>query len=267
MTETNYGYLKTTPLVSPIDNPPQHPEKALIAVPNSVRGESLVFTFFEPSYFEDYCRDLSCKYTHPATHETISFRMPKIFETISIIAPDSQLSEQLDRLSPYIWNMLRRGGFHAGVLVETPLGIFTNTTQTDESILEGMLRKAKSRDEIYFINESVAFVPRKDLVEISPYEFEKTPLAKALEHKIDTQAPFLNKLTKAYLGVHVRGFGEPLSVDNINGVTNPVVKVLNIRAGIERPGDEPLEITAQASSYGFGIGVLDSGQESVPNSS
>lgn len=132
----------------------------------------------------------------------LSFRAPTTSESISTA---SYILSKLDGAPIF--------PLQAGEIVRTSEGVFTNTSETDETKLKSFLNGVKKVNGIYLINDKIAFAPCdsfKTGVQDSG-DFAEGGLARALEHTEGKTAANLREISSSKFypeGVSVWGFDD-----------------------------------------------------------
>ena len=217
---------------------PEFPVRELI----QSKDGKVVFSVFGQNYFSENVKEINKSYSHPKTGEKITFREPTIAESISLVSYDFENFAKPKIFDPR-WLQLGRQ-------VKTQEGVFTNTTEIDESRLKHLLNNTKKVNGIYLINNQTAFIPYDSFKqgEMSSEEFCEQGLARGLEHTSGKKAKNLAKISskKNYPnGVNVWGWG---SLKNPEARISVLISVV----GQLRVGD-----IWDDDGYGFAFGVLD----------
>lgn len=178
-------------------------EKLEFPVRDLFQSRKIVFSVFGPNSYIKNIEEMNQTYTHPKTGEKISFRVPTTQESIAIASHDFK-----NFAKPKIFD---RQGLQIGQIMKTTEGIFTNTSETDESKLKALLDNAEKVNGVYLIDNGIAFVPY-DAFEYKRFEesgdFARGALARGLEHTTGRIAKNLEKIASYpfYMcGVNIRG--------------------------------------------------------------
>ncbi len=105
--------------------------------------------------------------------------------------------------------------------VKTQEGVFTNTSETDESKLKALLNKVKKVNEIYLINKNMAFIPYDSFKQgvMSSEEFCEQGLARGLEHTSGKKARKLASISSK------KNYSNGVWVSGWNSVNEPVERI------------------------------------------
>ncbi len=195
---------------------PQFPARELLRVPHK-KGDLIVgFPAFGSNTYKGNLQSMSGSYSHPVTGERISFTPATTSESISAVAYDFGNMAKPQIFDPR-W-------LQAGYIVRTQNGVFTNTTETDETRLKQLLNGVEKVNGIYLLENGVGFAPYKSFErgEQDCDTFAQGGLARVLEHTHEKTATDLREIAspKFYKkGVNVLGFNE---------VKKPVLKVASL---------------------------------------
>ncbi len=235
---------------------PQFPVRELLTVPHG-KNKSLILGFpafgpnlsYTPSSYQANLRDVGKTYSHPQTGEQINFRPATTSESVSAVAYDFKSLAKHQIFDPK-W-------LQAGYIVRTQDGVFTNTTELNESNLKQLLNGTKKTRGIYLINDQVYFIPyesfKNGIQDVDT--FAEGGLARGLEHISGKIAPKLREIASPKLykkGVNVRGF------DSVN---KPLLKVVAFVSGRYSDSDRLIVVGGDywlGSGGGRAFGVLDS---------
>ena len=143
MTDTKYGVIKNAE--------PQFPVRELLVVPHEGKALTLSFPAFGPGVYRENVAEMAKDYSHPQTRKKISFRPAITSESISAAAYDF-----LNMAKPKIFDPR---WLQIGHIVRTQDGVFTNTTEIDESKLKQLLNGAEKVNGIYLLSNKIAFAP------------------------------------------------------------------------------------------------------------
>ena len=236
MTKEQYGITKATPSL---------PARDLLRVPH--QGKILVVSSpaFGPGTYENNVKEMQKQYSHSAESPQITFRPATTSESISAAAYKFGKMAKPQIFDPR-W-------LQTGYIVRTPEGVFTNTQETDEKILNKMLNKVEKVNGIYLIDDRIAFAPYESFrtgVQDSG-DFAEGGLAKALEHTTEKSAPNLREISSSKFykrGVNVWGY------DKVN---EPIVRVASLDSDWSIDGDG-LDVGGCSwgdvdGGYGFGV--------------
>jgi hypothetical protein len=205
MVEPQYGLIEV--------NKPEFPPRDLWVVPTA--NGPLVTSVFGPNAFNENVAEMQREYTHPQTGENISFREPATQESLEACAYCFE-----EMVKPKI---LEPSWLQLGRLVKTSDGIFTNTTETNKSKLDRMLNSVIEDKGIYFVNDSIVFIPYDSFEEcvLSGDDFARTTLARGLEHTKQDVASNVAKISAKRFysgGVNVFCWKEA-------GITQPIQRL------------------------------------------
>ncbi|PIO08588.1 hypothetical protein COU59_01250 [Candidatus Pacearchaeota archaeon CG10_big_fil_rev_8_21_14_0_10_34_12] len=198
----------------------EFPVKRLLRVHHKDSDLVVGFPAFGPRSLKENLEEMSEDYSHPTTGEKISFRKPTTSESISAIAygfgSNKKVDAKRDILNP-IW-------LQAGDIIRTQDGVFTNTTETDESKLKAMLNNAEKVKGIYFLPNEVAFAPY-DTFDRGVQDcdtFVQGGLARALEHTYEKVAQNLKVISSP------QNYRDGVGVYDFGSVKEPVSKVVTL---------------------------------------
>jgi hypothetical protein len=212
MTNSRYGLIDQTLNQDQL----QFPIKKLIVV--SHKGEDLTVGYpaFGLNTYNKNLKSIGKSYSHPRTGEVISFRPSTTSESISAVAYDCG---KMVRLPAF--GIMR---FQIGYIVRTKDGVFTNTTETDESKLKKLLNGAEKINGIYLTNNNVAFAPYESFtIGLQDVDtFVRDGLARALEHTPEKVAIKLMETTLP------ESYNRKVDVAYFNSVKDPILRVASL---------------------------------------
>ncbi len=199
-----YGTLKAQTKLPTID---------LIIVPH--KGEPLIVSpAFGPNAYNSNVKAMTQgEFYNSEQFPNINFREPLTQESIS-----AATFEFGERAKPHIFDPR---WLQAGRIVRTQDGVFTNTTETDETTLKQLLNEATEVNGIYLIDDNMAFAPYESFKQgvQEGREFAEGGLARALEHTEEKVAENLAKI--AAKGFYPRG----VDVWRFDGSKKPISRV------------------------------------------
>jgi len=235
MEEEHYGIIEV--------KEPQFPVRKLLRVPHKNRVLVVGYPAFGPSTYNSNKQAMQKDYSHIQTGEKISFRPATTSESISAVAYDFQKLAKPEIFDPK-W-------LQAGYIIRTQDGVFTNTTETNETKLKQLLNKAEKINGIYLGENDFGFAPYESFERgIQDCDkFSQGGLARALEHTPKKMAKNLREISspKFYKnGINVWAFDK---------VKDPTLKVASLYSGMV---DDGLLVCGYywGGYFGCGFGVL-----------
>lgn len=228
---------------------PQFPVRELLVVPHKGKALTLGYPAFGPSTYNGNLQNINGSYTHPKTGQAMNFRSADTSESISAAAYDFEKMAKPKIFDPR-WLQI-------GYIVRTQDGVFTNTTETDETRLKQLLNGAEEINGIYLINNRVAFAPYGSF-ERGKQDcdtFAHGGLARALEHTSEKVAPRLREIASQ------KFYKKGVNVVYFDSVDNPVKRVASLDSS-RYIGVDRLRVVGDwvVGSDGFAFGVLDKSQ-------
>lgn len=238
---TKYGIVKRTKPVFPL--------REVLIVPHKNKDLIVGYPAFGPEIYGENLTKLSKAYSHPEIGDEIYFRPATTSESISIAAYEFGENGEFDSKR----DIFDTKHLQAGYIVKTQDGIFTNTSERDESKLKLLLTADKKVNGIYLLDDEMAFAPyesfEESLQDIDT--FVRGGLARALEHTSEKTASKLRGIGSPRFykhGINVGGFKES---------GNNIVKVANFGLNCDRGFQ--LDISGRGGdkySQGFTFGIL-----------
>jgi len=195
------------------------------------------------------------RFCHSERFSDFRLREPLTQETISAVAyrVETKDSSSWHGSSPFKGHWMANT-ILAGRVVETPEGIYTNTSEIDEDILKSWLNGVEKVNGIYLINDKMAFAPR-DSYKIGiqeTEEFVEGGLARVLEHTDAKVAENLARIasTKKFKG----GTNVELSQSSCE---KPKEELVCFYGGNFLSGSIPFTVgNKYALGFGYTYGVL-----------
>jgi hypothetical protein len=237
--ENQYGVVKS--------KQPEFPVRELLVVPNKDGDLTLSHPAFGPNTYKGNIGNMGKSYSHPLTGETITFRPATTSESISAASYDFEKMAKPEIFDPR-WLQI-------GYIVRTQEGVFTNTTETDESKLKQLLDKAEKVNGIYLINDNMAFAPYESFSRGTQDcdTFAHGGLARALEHTPEKVAKNLREMASP------RIYKKGVNVDYFDKSKEPALRVacLSSSGGVDGSGLHVGGDYWDDCSLGYAFGVLN----------
>jgi len=208
MTNSEYAIRKAEPRS-------QLPEVDLLPV-ISHDGQNLDIAVFGPNNYRNNLSSMQKAYFHSAQLPNITFRPATTSESISAVSYDFENMAKPKIFDPR-W-------LQAGYIVRTKDGVFTNTTETDDSRLKQLLNGAEKVNGIYLINDNTAFAPYDSFTTGTQDcdTFAHGGLARALEHTSEKVAKNLREIASPKF--YKRG----VNVIYFDSVSEPALRVASL---------------------------------------
>lgn len=208
MAETKYGVIKKSK--------PQFPVRELLVIPHRKRDLTLSFPAFGPNNYRSNTKNMRESYSHPVTGQIITFTPATTSKSISAVAYDFENMAKPQILDPK-W-------LQTGYIIKTQEGIFTNTTETNESRLKQLLNNTQKVNGIYLLDKEVAFAPydsfERGVQDVDTFSYGG--LARALEHTSNKIAKNLKKIASP------RFYKEGVNIWGFDSVNKPVQMVAGL---------------------------------------
>jgi len=215
-----------------------------------VQSEDGKFTFsvFGPDYFSSNVKEMNKTYSHPDTGKKITFREPTISESINLASYDFENFAQ---------KIVNGWKFQAGRHVQTQEGIYTNTNETDENVLNNLLNDAEKVNGIYFIDDKIAFIPYDSFKrgDLEVEEFVEQGLARGLEHTTKKKAEKLERIASK------ENYSNGVWVDRWNSINEPVQRISEFGSSGNDGRLEVTNVNEYGCRYGRAFGILDKKNE------
>jgi hypothetical protein len=215
MNKVNYGVVKKAELKFPVRN--------LLVSPHKGKNLTVGYPAFGNDYYKENLTAMAENYSHPLTGEKISFRPATTSESISVavhgFGKKGEVDSKRDILDPR-WLQL-------GYIVRTQDGIFTNTTEKDESKLNLLLNNAEEVNGIYLLKNGVAFAPYESFkTGVQDCDtFAEGGLARALEHTRDKTAEKIRQMASPEF------YEEGVDVWRFDKAKKPILRVVGLDSG------------------------------------
>jgi len=223
----------------------QYPVKELLTVPHKKDNLIVSSPAFGRNNFKNNLDAMGRTYS--LNGRTFSFRKPLTSESISASAygfgEDGEFDTKRDIFNPS-W-------LQVGSIIKTQEGVYTNTKETNEEALKGLLNGIEKTNGIYLRDDGIAFAPYESFKRgvQSAEDFARGGLARALGHTPEEVAKNLNKIASTYKeGVDVWSF------DEVQEPTLRVASLYSYRNGGRLGVDGNCRV---GYSNGFTFGVLN----------
>ena len=233
---------------------PQYPVRELLVVPHKEGDLTLGYPAFGSTTYRGNVAEMGKTYSHPLTGEAVTFRPATTSESISAVSYDFENMAKPKIFDPR-W-------LQAGYIVRTNDGVFTNTTETNDSRLKQLLNGAEKVNGIYLINDNTAFAPYESFTTGGQDcdTFAQGGLARALEHTSEKVAKNLREIASP------KFYKKGVNVISFDGLNEPALRVASLYSGRDFDGGRlhVLGVDWDDGDDGFAFGMLNKSRSDAP---